>query len=406
MSTLTTEQKIGYDSHVVDNTIHQPLNGIMLTNTDLNTVFDGGRYGVISSGNTNTPKAGEFSLDVLKDSANRTMQIAVFLDGTLFVRAYVSSWGSWNNSLDSKVDKVAGKALVEDAKVQSYDTHLTRGDNPHGVTAEQVGTYTTAQINTSLDSKENVSKKGVAGGYASLDSAGLVPTTQLPSYIDDVLEYTNLAGFPATGATGKIYVALDTNKAYRWSGSTYVYITSGAVDSVAGKTGAVSIVKADVGLANVDNTSDANKEVLNATRLKTARTIRVGEAEKTFDGSSNISFTFAEIGVAQSPRLIFDGSATTVWLEEQGLFKYMVLFTSSNSPLYNNHNTFLSEMIGDTVLARDAEDVIMGTSHVSNGDTYYAVFDGNDMTFSAKRQATSGGSSTAMYIKKIWIVPL
>jgi len=62
MSTLTTEQKIGYDSHVANNTIHQPLNGIMLTNTDLNTVFDGGRYGVISSGNTNTPKAGEFSL--------------------------------------------------------------------------------------------------------------------------------------------------------------------------------------------------------------------------------------------------------------------------------------------------------------------------------------------------------
>ncbi|MFK5284319.1 hypothetical protein ACI3PL_32535, partial [Lacticaseibacillus paracasei] len=61
-----------------------------------------------------------------------------------------------------------------------------------------------------------------------------------------------------SGEIGKIYVALDTNKTYRWSGSAYIYITSGAVDSVAGKTGVVTLVKADVGLSNVANVDTTN----------------------------------------------------------------------------------------------------------------------------------------------------
>lgn len=109
-----------------------------------------------------------------------------------------------------------------------------------------------------------MSARGASNGVASLDADGLIPLTQLPSYVDDVLEFANLAAFPAVGAQGKIYVALDTNKTYRWSGSVYIYITSGAVDSVAGKTGVVTLVKGDVGLGSVDNTSDASKPVSTA----------------------------------------------------------------------------------------------------------------------------------------------
>jgi hypothetical protein len=53
---------------------------------------------------------------------------------------------------------------------------------------------------------------------------GKVPSSQLPSYVDDVIEVANYAALPATGETGKIYVILDTNKIYRWSGSVYVEI--------------------------------------------------------------------------------------------------------------------------------------------------------------------------------------
>ncbi len=96
---------------------------------------------------------------------------------------------------------------------------------------------------------------------ATLNENKLIPTNQLPSYVDDVLEFATLSVFPVTGETGKIYVDIATNRTYRWSGSAYIYITSGAVDSVAGKTGIVTLVKADVGLSNVDNTADANKSV-------------------------------------------------------------------------------------------------------------------------------------------------
>lgn len=107
-------------------------------------------------------------------------------------------------------------------------------------------------LQTALDAKIPLTQKGVANGVATLDASGLVPASQLPSYVDDVLEYANLASFPATGETGKIYVALDTNKTYRWSGTAYVYITSGAVDSVGGYTGVVTATNLREAVKTVD----------------------------------------------------------------------------------------------------------------------------------------------------------
>lgn len=81
---------------------------------------------------------------------------------------------------------------------------------------------------------EYTGNKGQANGYASLDSSGLVPSTQLPGFVDDVIEGANLAAFAATGVAGVMYVALDTNKVYRWGGSTYVEISGspGSTDAV------------------------------------------------------------------------------------------------------------------------------------------------------------------------------
>ena len=55
---------------------------------------------------------------------------------------------------------------------------------------------------------------------------GKVPASELPSYVDDIIEVANYAALPATGETGKIYVTLDNNKIYRWSGSVYIEIAS------------------------------------------------------------------------------------------------------------------------------------------------------------------------------------
>lgn len=70
------------------------------------------------------------------------------------------------------------------------------------------------------------SQKGANNGVAELDANGKVLSSQLPAYVDDVLEFANLAAFPATGTSGIIYVAVNTNLSYRWSGSAYVALSS------------------------------------------------------------------------------------------------------------------------------------------------------------------------------------
>lgn len=146
-----------------------------------------------------------------------------------------------------------------------------------------------------LDLKVSWSQIGAANGVAGLGPDGKVPSDQLPSFVDDVLEAANYASLPTTGETGKLYLTLDNNRTYRWSGSTYVWINSsvGSADTatrwatartltLSGKvSGSVSIdgssdvtlnvtgltgTKADVGLGNVDNTSDANKPISTATQ--------------------------------------------------------------------------------------------------------------------------------------------
>lgn len=67
---------------------------------------------------------------------------------------------------------------------------------------------------------------GVANGLATLDDSGLVPSSQLPSYVDDVLEFDSKDKFPATGEDGKIYVDKSDNKTYRYTGSGYLWINS------------------------------------------------------------------------------------------------------------------------------------------------------------------------------------
>lgn len=88
-------------------------------------------------------------------------------------------------------------------------------------------------LTTAVDARITAAR-GANNGVAPLDSSGKVPAANLPSFVDDVLEYANTGAFPGTGETGKIYVATGTNKTYRWTGSTYVEISAspGSTDSV------------------------------------------------------------------------------------------------------------------------------------------------------------------------------
>jgi hypothetical protein len=137
-------------------------------------------------------------------------------------------------------------------------THPTGGANT--TISAGNGVVLSAITVNSLGHTTSVSSKTLAAADipnldASKITSGVIDAARLPSFVDDVLEYAALANFPATGETGKIYVALDTNKTYRWSGSAYVYITSGAVDSVGGNTGVVTATNLLDSIKTVDGAS-------------------------------------------------------------------------------------------------------------------------------------------------------
>lgn len=135
----------------------------------------------------------------IHDRTNADISITAKLNKEIEER--ISEITRIENKFDSATDDLEGALQQEIADRKAGDTTITNNLN--------------AFINT----------KGQPGGLASLDSNGLVPSSQLPSYVDDVLEYPTLSAFPATGETGKIYVTLDTNLTYRWSGTGYVEIS-------------------------------------------------------------------------------------------------------------------------------------------------------------------------------------
>lgn len=195
-------------------------------------------------------------------------------DGTIAMTSDITGVNSGTNTGDETLATIKSKLGITTLSGSNTGDQTTVSGNAGTATALQtprningVAFDGTANITiNAVDATARVASSllGAVSGVATLDAGGKVPTAQLPAYVDDVLEYANLAAFPGTGTAGIIYVALDTNKTYRWSGSAYVYITSGAVDSVAGKTGVVALVKGDVGLGSVDNTADSAKPVSTA----------------------------------------------------------------------------------------------------------------------------------------------
>ena len=135
---------------------------------------------------------------------------------------------------------------------------------------------------TALDAKQATSEKGQANGYASLDSGGKVPVSQLPN---SIMEYQGVwnasTNSPTlangTGSPGDVYrvstagtalsLTFEVGDYVIYNGTTWEKSdTTDAVASVAGRTGNVTLTSSDVGLGNVDNTSDANKPVSTATQ--------------------------------------------------------------------------------------------------------------------------------------------
>ena len=140
-------------------------------------------------------------------------------------------------------------------------------------------------LNDKFNNYVPLSQKGVANGVASLDAEGKVPSAQLPSYVDDVIESYIVSGSTALSAgwlsktdggtaltpeKGKIYLIMTSgayqNKQYRWGGSTYVLCNPSDVNSVNGMTGVVTLKKLTIqknGTQVGDTFNGTTDEVIN-----------------------------------------------------------------------------------------------------------------------------------------------
>ena len=232
---------------------------------------------------------------------------------------------------------------------------------------------------------------------------GKVPSSQLPSYVDDVLEFANLASFPATGESGKIYVALNTNLTYRWSGTTYAEISpslalgetfSTAYRGDRGKTAydhsqtignPHGTTKGDIGLGNVDNTSDANKPISTATQTALngkENIISVGNTSQYFRGDKtwqtlnssavglgnvpNVDATNpANITQSASYRFVTDTEKAT-WNAKQNALTNPITGTGTTNyiPKFTSSGT-----VGNSSIYETSTNLIIGGTSFANGHT-------------------------------------
>lgn len=238
----------------------------------------------------------------------------------------------------------------------SQDNMVDGSTNKNFTTAEKTklnGIEALADVtdaaNVAAAGAQMTSGKNANNGYAGLDSSGLIPSSLLPSYVDDVIEAANFAALTG-GVAGKIYVTLDNNKTYRWSGSAFVEISAspGSTDSVtegstnlyytqaradarvaaAAATGTGDLVRANsptlvtpaLGTPASGNLANCTFPTLNqstsgnaatATKLATSRNIN-GVA---FDGSANITISAAAPSVATATVATSETTTSTTYTD-------------------------------------------------------------------------------------------
>ena len=183
---------------------------------------------------------------------------------------------SANDGLMSTFDKAKLDSLENYIHPETHPATMIVQDTAHRfVTDEQITAWDSKSTNkediglgnVTNDAQVKRTEMGVAGGVATLDDSGKVPAVQLPSYVDDVVEYQSLAMFPDTGESDKIYVDTTENKTYRWSGTQYIEIgtsiTLGETSSTAyagdkGKALADEVAKIKNGSTTVSKAENAN----------------------------------------------------------------------------------------------------------------------------------------------------
>lgn len=336
--------------------------------------------------------------------------IVLYTTGLYKCHTAVTTPGSWTGSTNWQVYKLSEGGSGGGGGTSDYNP-LTNKPQINGVTL--IGNKTTNDLGITASGVGAIpsTDKGANGGVAELDSNGKVPSSQLPSYVDDVLSYSSQSAFPATGETGKIYIAEDTNKTYRWSGSAYAEISAslalGETSSTAyrgdrGKTAydhsqttgnPHGTTKSDVGLGNVPNVS-TNDQTPTFTQASTRNNIASGEKlsvifgkiQKFFNDLKTVAFSGSYTDLSNKPT-IPAAQVNSDWNASSGVAEILNK-PSSYTPSSHKHGNIQN---GGTLQTTDIA--------IANGDKLVVT----DSSASAKIARTSvafDGTTTTQALSK------
>jgi hypothetical protein len=244
----------------------------------------------------------------------------------------------WENTnalttAEDDIDALEVRMTTEEGNVDSLEGRMTTAEGD--IDDIEDGTTIVPKANADKDNNEfdatylkkasatatyiPLSQKGVANGVAPLDSGGKVPSIHLPGGVDDIKEFADLASFPDPGEASIIYVALDTNVIYRWSGSEYVEISAslalGETSSTAhrGDLGKIAYDHSQIITGNPHGTSasDVGAEPANANIQTTVTTVG-----NIINGSQTLTNTrITNSAVGTSPLIVNAIASTTAALQ-------------------------------------------------------------------------------------------
>ena len=270
-------------------------------------------YDMVTDKPTNFPPSSHNHDDRYYTEAEMNTKLTAKLDTTgnasNVTNTFTQASTLANLTTGEKLSVSFGKIMKAIADLIS---HIGNKSNPHAVTKSQVGLG-----NVTNDAQVKRSEMGVSSGVATLDTTGKVPSSQLPSYVDDVLEYTNKAGFPTTGESGKIYIDKATNITYRWSGTAYVEISPslalGETSSTAypgnkGKTTTDNVNAILAGTKVVPKATDANTlDGKDSTNFASAADLakKLDKSGGTMEGVFNIDALYFKINTASGYKQAF-----------------------------------------------------------------------------------------------------
>lgn len=231
---------------LTDNGQYVHIGNLALTNIKFKDGTNTSTYDLVTNGITFRQNATPcVSWNTIKSGNNIYMDIRIAnatasMDGLMSKEDYVElnttipgqiedlkeADSNINNRIDDLDDKI-------DKEIADREAEIDRIENKFDGVTDKLEDALQKEIedrkagDTTITNSLNafISTKGQPGGLAELDSTGKVPAAQLPSYVDDVLEFSTKAQFPQTGETGKIYVSKDTNLTYRWTGTQYLEIS-------------------------------------------------------------------------------------------------------------------------------------------------------------------------------------